>query len=812
MAFSTVMRCVFATVLGANLLLQAGYLQAAATMSASATAPTVGADDIAQLVGTSDIGGDAGHIWSNRPVQGQSFLTGSSAGGYLLTAVTFQNYNNETTSATFTIRIGGISGNVFTTVRTEVAANTVSYVPGDYITATLTTPIWLMPDQLCGVDWGSSGSGFVTANNWDSAGDAYTDGAAYSSGTSSTPGATLTFHAADRAFHLDMDTSSFMWSGGGTTADFSDGANWADGVAPTSDSTTSVLISGDVNLGSSSAPINQDVGTPMVLNRLYVAGYSNGGDDVVLGGGALQFETDGTTTPTIIANRLQAVTIQNDLVAAADLTMNVYDADGDLVIEGQISGDGAITKIENGTLVLAGGNTYTGTTTISAGVLQVGDGGTTGSLGTGSVVNNSSLVFNRSNDFTVSNSISGSGTVTKSGAGTVTLASSNSTSGSITVAEGTLNVAAAITNASSITVSPGAVLRFSGTNLITSSHGTAESASSYVTVDGGTWISDAGVCRIGNVNLLNGAIWEANVTNEDWGNFYLGALSDGSDATVTVGGTAASQIKGSGNIKLGTNTQFNVADVTGDSNADLTASVRLDNQTNDQGSAAGGFTKLGAGTMVLSGATNTYTGITTVQEGTLQINGAIDGAVIIDGGTLGGTGTIGGVVTVNSGGTHAPGASVGSQVAGGATWNAGGTFQFEINDALGTAGGPTGWDLLTLTDGSGTATLDLTALSASSPFTIEIVSLSGTTAGEIANFVATQPCEWEFLTYQQLSGAFSRDLFVLDASRFANDTGVGYFNIVQTTSGLAIAFVPEPGTIALTLTAFALLLIRRRRK
>ena len=56
-----------------------------------------------------------------------------------------------------------------------------------------------------------------------------------------------------------------------------------------------------------------------------------------------------------------------------------------------------------GTLTLTGNNTYTGGTTINAGTLHVGAGGTSGSVGTGPVaLNNSVLVFNRSDSLTLS--------------------------------------------------------------------------------------------------------------------------------------------------------------------------------------------------------------------------------------------------------------------------------------------------------------------------------------------------------------------------------------------------------------------------
>ena len=85
-----------------------------------------------------------------------------------------------------------------------------------------------------------------------------------------------------------------------------------------------------------------------------------------------------------------------------------------------MSSGGSLLKDGASTQILSGNNSYTGTTTISAGTLQVGSGGTTGTLGSGAVVNNAALVVNRSDEATLGNNISGTGSFTQAGAGTTT--------------------------------------------------------------------------------------------------------------------------------------------------------------------------------------------------------------------------------------------------------------------------------------------------------------------------------------------------------------------------------------------------------
>ncbi len=85
-----------------------------------------------------------------------------------------------------------------------------------------------------------------------------------------------------------------------------------------------------------------------------------------------------------------------------------------LTLSNVISGDGALTKTGNGTLLLTNANSYEGGTTVSAGTLVLSENGT---LGTGAVVNNAALVFAHDSDLTFNNAVSGAGIVSKTGAG-----------------------------------------------------------------------------------------------------------------------------------------------------------------------------------------------------------------------------------------------------------------------------------------------------------------------------------------------------------------------------------------------------------
>jgi autotransporter-associated beta strand protein len=184
----------------------------------------------------------------------------------------------------------------------------------------------------------------------------------------------------------------------------------------------------------------------------------------------------------------------------------------------------------------------------------------------------------------------------------------------------------------------------------------------------GTTRAVAGTLNFGNVDALAASTLDMNAADAGSVGFTL------SNQTYNVGG-----LQGSRDLAVGNNNSLSV----GANNASTTYSGAM--------SGSGGLTKVGTGTMNLSGA-NSYTGATNVASGTLLVNGSINssvgGVTVQSGATLGGAGSVGGATTFLNGSMHTPGNSPGLQTfTAGLNYNTGSSFQWElVGNTLGVRG------------------------------------------------------------------------------------------------------------------------------
>lgn len=334
-----------------------------------------------------------------------------------------------------------------------------------------------------------------------------------------------------------------------------------------------------LSLGGGTLAVGGDAGSSIILNA-GAGGLTIGtaaGDGTLTAGG----EANGTPTGLLLANDSTA----SDLTVHAAIPNNGTD-----VV--------TLSKTGPGKVILTGTNTYSGGTRITGGILQVGDGGATGQLGTGIAQNDGQLLFSRgagSGDLLVTASIIGSGSVTHGGAANARLILRGTGSG---YAGGTTLNGGILTAQDSATDNKLLAL---GTGLVTLNGGTLEAESNGSTNDpvivtgDGTTGNDLSVTA--NATLL---CQRYNATNNRTNNTIR--FND-----LTLGGcqltfTGANKYRASfaGDITLTGPVTFN------STYNDTEAWLALDGPITDNGSGYG-ITKLGLGTLFLSG-NNTYSG------------------------------------------------------------------------------------------------------------------------------------------------------------------------------------------------------------
>lgn len=182
-------------------------------------------------------------------------------------------------------------------------------------------------------------------------------------------------------------------------------------------STASILVSGSIIGG---AGLRKTGAGDLVL----AAGIASSGTTVVADGW-LRLGVGGTsgsaTGPIALAT------------AAAAL---VIDRSDDLTVANTISGSGGCFKEGGNVVTLTGSNSYSGGTTLFAGTLVVGDGGTSGSIAAGGPLDlaaGTMLAFDRSDDVLLRGTVSGEGTLAQRGSGRLVMAQSGSIGPSFTL-------------------------------------------------------------------------------------------------------------------------------------------------------------------------------------------------------------------------------------------------------------------------------------------------------------------------------------------------------------------------------------------
>ncbi|MDB5578905.1 MAG: Autotransporter-associated beta strand repeat-containing protein, partial [Bradyrhizobium sp.] len=372
----------------------------------------------------------------------------------------------------------------------------------------------------------------------------------------------------------------------------------------------------------------------------------------------------GTGTVTLDGARFVAgannLSISNNFAIEYFGTGSTFDNGGMTLTLSGVIADGAgfgpppaVAFDGTGTTVLTGTNTYTGGTTICAcTTLQLGDGGTTGSI-VGNVVNDGTLAFNRSDStstpYVFAGVISGGGVVKQIGSGTVELSAANTYSGGTVISGGTVRVTNSDPGTSS-SVGTGTVtldggrfqagannLDFSNTFEVNTTGGTIDTNGNTLTISG----------TIGDGNGATGVL-----TKSGAGTLVLTGSNSWSGGTALTAGTLSinhGDAIGTGDLAMaegtalrldGTFTLNNNINIAGDPIFDVTSgnTVNVAGVISDAPFPAppGILEKIGGGTLVLSGA-NTYSGGTVISAGILEVtnNSSVGtGAVAMDGGTF----------------------------------------------------------------------------------------------------------------------------------------------------------------------------------
>ncbi|APZ56284.1 AIDA autotransporter-like protein ShdA [Salmonella enterica] len=415
-------------------------------------------------------------------------------------------------------------------------------------------------------------------------------------------------------------------------------------------------------------------------NTLTSQGKITGGTNAILINSGSKNNTLTLNTGTEISGSItddnNSASANNNLILDGEGTLgssisglNSVTSSGDWTLSGATMNFSGTTNsalwVKSGTLILNGAMTAKGATVDSGTTLQIGNGGTLGAFN-GDIVDNGTLTFNRSDAAAYGSVISGSGNVVKQGGGELTLSNNNSYSGGTTIAEGTLTATAGgalgsgnIDNRAYLKLDAASASDpFIVADLTTHSGATVEigagstlQANTLTQQDGSTLTADltatsGPAIRAKNVNLdgtLNVAspasqepirstddlislalIESDNAISGDFDDITINGNAMNPDAFITVVGQknvndthydlveTLTWYADRDNAAIDAHGTFNLADA----DDSFTVNTVLENVDANSGWNGQSLTKTGAGTLILN-AENTYTGSTTISEGTL---------------------------------------------------------------------------------------------------------------------------------------------------------------------------------------------------
>jgi autotransporter-associated beta strand protein/T5SS/PEP-CTERM-associated repeat protein len=473
-----------------------------------------------------------------------------------------------------------------------------------------------------------------------------------------------------------------IWDGGAGTSSWSDAGNWSSDALPGSGS--AVEFDGS---GAFSIALDGDR-TVDAVSFSGGSGYTLSGNTLTISSGAISVASPASGSVTH--------TIASTVSLAAASTLDVGSS-ATLLLSGTVNSKSSVTKTGSGTVILSGTDAFNGSAVISEGTLQLGNGGTTGTIAAG-ILDNASLVFKYSTLTDFTGDIAGSGSVTQSGSSTVRLAGTCSFTGGLSVLSGNVAIGNGGTG--------GSLASDISNNGIVIFNRTTDYAYTGAISGGGS------LYKVNSNTLtLSGSSSYTGTTHLEGGTLSFSALSNlGGGTAITFSGGALQWASGNTADISSRTVTIDSGGATIDTNGN---NVTFASAVGNNGSGA--LTKTGSGTLTLSG-TNTYSGGTTVSEGTVSfssLGNLGDGGITLDGGALkwsSGVDITSRVVTIGSGGgtlnvtkdttlagaISGPGALTrsgsstltlgGASTYSGGTVLAGGVIAFTTLDNLGTGG------------------------------------------------------------------------------------------------------------------------------